>query len=105
MCSGVRVPGAKEGRAKKWKAAKDFFFFFHNFFWLHWVFIALHGLSLVIVSKGYSSLQCVGSGAHGLRQLHVGSVAAVHGLSSSEAYGIFSDQGSNPRPLHWQAYS
>ena len=27
-------------------------------FWLHWVFIALHRLSLVAVSGSYSSLQC-----------------------------------------------
>ena len=32
-----------------------------------------------------------------------GSVAVGHGLSCSEAYGIFPDQGSNPRLLHWQA--
>ena len=30
------------------------------FFWLCWVFIAARGLSLVVVSGGYSSLQCVG---------------------------------------------
>ena len=29
-------------------------------FWLHWVFVALHGLSLVAQSRGYSSLQCNG---------------------------------------------
>ena len=34
----------------------DFIFFF----WLHWVFIATCGLSLVAVSGGYSSLQYVG---------------------------------------------
>ena len=27
-------------------------------FWLHWVFIALHRLSLVAASGSYSSLQC-----------------------------------------------
>ena len=26
------------------------------FIWLHWVFVAVHGLSLVVVSGGYSSL-------------------------------------------------
>ena len=32
-----------------------------NFFlWLHWVFAAVHGLSLVAVSRGYSSLWCTG---------------------------------------------
>ena len=39
-----------------------FFFFFNNlfYFWLHWVFIVVRRLSLVAVSGGYSSLQCVG---------------------------------------------
>ena len=43
------------------------FFFFYNFekkffiFWLRWVFVAAHGLfSLVVVSRGYSSLRCAG---------------------------------------------
>ena len=30
------------------------------YFWQHWVFVAVHGLSLVEESGGYSSLQCVG---------------------------------------------
>ena len=30
------------------------------YFWLHWVFAAVFGLSLVVVSGGYSSLRCVG---------------------------------------------
>ena len=30
------------------------------YFWLRWVFIAAHGLSLVAVSGGYSSLRCTG---------------------------------------------
>ena len=29
-------------------------------FWLHWVFVTLHGFSLVTVNGGYSSLQCAG---------------------------------------------
>ena len=29
-------------------------------FWLCWVFVAAHGLSLVVVSWGYSSLWCTG---------------------------------------------
>ena len=33
--------------------------FFNNFsFWLCWVFIAVHGLSLVAASRVYSSLRC-----------------------------------------------
>ena len=30
------------------------------YFWLHWVFVAVHRLSLVAASEGYSSLRCVG---------------------------------------------
>ena len=35
-------------------------FFIYFIFWLCWVFVAVRGLSLVVVSGGYSSLQCVG---------------------------------------------
>ena len=40
----------------------NIFYFIYLFvcFWLHWVFVAVHGLSLVAVSRGYSSLQCAG---------------------------------------------
>ena len=34
-----------------------------------------------------------------------GSVIVAHGPSRSAACGIFPDQGSNPRSLHWQADS
>ena len=36
------------------------FFFFLIYFWLHWVFIAVRGLSLVVASGVYSSLRCMG---------------------------------------------
>ena len=36
------------------------FIYLSFYFWLHWVFIAVHWLSLVAASGGYSSLQCVG---------------------------------------------
>ena len=97
------------------------FFFLNKFiyfiiiflnFWLHWVFVAARGLSLVAASRGcYSSLQCVG---FSLRQLlllqstgsrRAGSVVVAHGLSCSAACGVFPDQGLNPRPLHWQVDS
>ena len=32
----------------------------------------------------------------------MGSAVAAHGASCSASCGIFLDQGSNPRPLHWQ---
>ena len=35
-------------------------FFFKIYFWLCWVFVAVRGLSLVVVSGGYSSLRCAG---------------------------------------------
>ena len=88
------------------------------------------GFLLVAASRGYSSLQCSdfslqqllllwskGSGAHGLRVAASGlssvapglqstaSIVAVHGLSCSEACGIFPGQESNLCLLHWQADS
>ena len=44
-------------------AAFSLFFFLNLFiylFWLRWVFVAVRGFSLVAVTRGYSSLQCVG---------------------------------------------
>ena len=43
-------------------AGWNFILFFINlfiYFWLHWVFIGARGLSLVVASRGYSSLWCV----------------------------------------------
>ena len=37
-----------------------FFLYFIFYFWLHWVFVAVQGLSLVVVSRGYSWLWCAG---------------------------------------------
>ena len=37
-----------------------FLYLLFFYFWLHWVFVAVHGLSLVVASGGYSSLQCAG---------------------------------------------
>ena len=44
------------------------------FFWLHWVFVAAHRLSLVAVSGGYSSLRCAGF------SITVASLVAEHRL-------------------------
>ena len=91
----------------------------------------MHGLSLVAVSGGYSSLWCVGFSLRWLLLLQstgsrrvgfsscgawasvvvarglqsTGSVVVAHGLSYSVACGIFVDQGLNSCPLHWQADS
>ena len=87
------------------------------------VFVAACGLSLAAASGGYSSLWCAGFSLQWLLLLqstgsrHVGSVAVarglysagsvavVNGLSCSVACGTFPDQGSIPRPLHWQVDS
>ena len=37
----------------------SFFLYLFIYFWLCWVFVAARGLSLVVVSGGYSSLWCV----------------------------------------------
>ena len=66
------------------------FFFLNKFiyFWLRWVFAATRGLSLVVASRGYSSLWCAGFSLWWLLLLqsmgsrHVASVVAAHGLSS-----------------------
>ena len=39
---------------------KIIFLFCFVLFWLRWVFVAAHGLSLVAASGGYSSLRCAG---------------------------------------------
>ena len=88
-----------------------FFFFFLIYFWMHWVFIAACGLSLVVASGGYSLLRWAGFSLQLLLLLwstgsrHVGSVVVAHGLSCSMACGIFPDQGLNPCLLHWQVDS
>ena len=37
-----------------------FIYLLFIYIWLCWVFVAVHGLSLVAASGGYSSLRCVG---------------------------------------------
>ena len=59
------------------------------------------GVPLFIAVRG--PLTIVASRCGGSRR--AGSVVVAHGPSCSAACGIFPDQGSNPRPLHWQADS
>ena len=81
------------------------------YLWLCWVFVSLRGLSLVAASGGHSSSRCAGLSlsrplllrSTGSRR--AASVIVAHGPSCSAACGIFTDQGSNPCPLHWQADS
>ena len=86
-------------------------FYLFIYFWLFWVFVSVQGLSLVAASGGHSTSRCAGLSlsrplllrSTGSRR--AGSVVVAHGPSCSVACGIFPDQGSNPRPLHWQADS
>ena len=88
-----------------------FFFKLIYYLWPCWVFVSVRGLSLVAASGGRSSSRCAGLSlsrplllrSTGSRR--AGSVVVAHGPSCSAACGIFPDQGSNPRPLHWQADS
>ena len=54
------------GTTSALRVMKIFYLYFFNllilliYFWLHWVFIAARGLSLVAGSGGYSSLRCTG---------------------------------------------
>ena len=93
-----------------------------------YLFLAVLGLrcfkdfSLVVVSRGYSSLKCAGCSLWWLPLLQslgsraqasvvvsglqsTGLIAVMHRLSCSAASGIFPDQGLNPCLLHWQADS
>ena len=69
-----------------WKGAEGGLFFLTScffFFWLHWVSIAVCGLSQVTVSGGYFVLWCAGFSLRWLPSLgaqalgHAGSVAAA----------------------------
>ena len=88
-----------------------FFYFFIFYLWLCWVLASVRGLPLVAASGGHSSSRCVGLSpsrplllrSTGSRR--AGSAVVAHGPSRSAACGTFPDQGSNPRPLHWQADS
>ena len=67
------------------------------YLWLCWVFVAVHGFSLVVASGGYSSLRCTGFSLQWfllLRSMgsrYAGSVVVANGLSCSAACGIFPD--------------
>ena len=88
-----------------------FQFIFIIYFWLHWVFVGAHGLSLVAVNGGFSPLQCAGISLWWLLLIwgtdwrHVGSVVAAHRSRYSKPCEIFPDQGSNWCPLRRQAKS
>ena len=92
-----------------WLFCSSFVFFFFFYLWLCWVFVSVRGPSPVVASGGHSSSRCAGPSlsqplllrSTGSRR--AGSAIVAHGPSRSAARGIFPDQGSNPRPPHWQA--
>ena len=61
-------------------------------FWLCWVFIAARGLSLVVASRGYSSLWCTGFSLQWLLLLRAlgtrASVAMACGLRSYGSWAL-----------------
>ena len=70
----------------------NFYFLKLIYFWKHWVFIAMHGLSLVAPSAWAS--HCSSFSLFGAQALvQVGSVVVAHGLSCPVACGIFLTQG------------
>ena len=69
---------------------------------VHGLLIAVQGL-LIAAASGVAesrSREC-GLSSCGSQALSTGSIVA-DGLSCSTTCGIFPDQGSNPRLLHWQ---
>ena len=80
------------------------------YFWLHWVFVAAHRLSLVVASGGYSSLQCAGFSLRWLLLLrsmgfrrtgfcNCGTWALEHRLSSCGAWAqLLRSMWDLPRP-------
>ena len=78
------------------------------YLWLCWVFVAVHGLSLVVENGGYSLVGCAGFSLWCFFCVALcvqASVAVALGLSCSLARGIFPDQGLDLCPLNWQADS
>ena len=77
------------------------FTYFKNilYFWLHWIFIAAHGLSLVAASRLYPLVVELGlliaavSLVTGRGLWSADPVVVAHGLSCSAACGSLPDQG------------
>ena len=85
-------------------------FYLFIYFWLCWVFVAVRRLfsscGKQTLRRGARASHCSGFSCCGTRALGMqASVVVAHRPSSSAACGIFPDQGSNPRSLHWQADS
>ena len=79
--------------------------------WLHWILVAVRGLSLAVASAGHSPtgirrlLTVVAFPVWSPGSRGAGSVVVVHGLSCPAAHGIFLDKRWNLCPLQWQVDS
>ena len=88
-----------------------FIYYLFIYSWLCRVLVSVRGLPPVAASGGHSSSRCAGLSLSWPLLLRstgsrcAGSATVAHGPSRSAACGIFPDQGSNLRPLHWQADS
>ena len=60
VSGALTTPLQERGEGKGWSLFLNFYFILFFYFWLCWVFVATRGLSLVVVSRGYSSLRCPG---------------------------------------------
>ena len=81
----------------------SFFSFFKKinlfiYFWLCWVFVAAHGLSLVAASRGYSLLRCAGFSLRWLLLLQsTGSRPAGFSSCSTQAQLLWHTGLADPR--------
>ena len=81
------------------------------YLWLHWVFVAAHGLPLIVASRDdplvvilrglLIAVALTSLVEHGGSR-HTGSVVVVHRFSCSEACGSSQTRELNPCSLHWQ---
>ena len=112
-CPWTEEPGRLQSRVLQrvghnWVTKHNLFIYFS----LHWVLLAAHGLSLVVVSKRYSLVLVCGLlfavasfvVEHGL-QGERASAVVVHRLRCPKTCGIFPDRGLNPCPQDQQVDS
>ena len=108
---GCLIMAVVSFRVKNTHKKKPAFFCFKFlnvvYFLLHWVFVTVCRVSLIVASEGSSAVRrlliAVASLVWSTGSRRTGSVVVAHRLSRPMACGIFPDQGSNPCPLHWQA--
>ena len=87
-----------------WQYIKKFFLVF-IYFWLCWIYIAAHGLSLDSASEGYSSCGlwafcCSGFSCRAEALGSMGLIAVPCRLPCPMSCGISPGQGLNPCSLH-----